>query len=331
MIKRCLHCYQILNENENDFHSACCKKIFGVPFPPTLPYSEDNIYELAAQLIQSQTSVTGVQPKLSLHLASAEQPHLAKRFTITGMWGGFILKPPSPHYPQLPEVEDLTMHLATLAKINVVPHSLIRLSSGNLAYITKRMDRVKKQKIHMEDMCQLTERLTEDKYRGSHEQVAKAILKYAANPGLDVVNFFELVLFSFLTGNADMHLKNFSLIHQPETGPVFSPAYDLVATTLVNPADDEDLALTLNGKKKKITRNDFIAAFTTHGLSIKQQENIFKKMEKAKTSWFECIDISFLNDEMKIAYKNLIHNRFSRLYPTTTNHQSLTIPSTPAT
>lgn len=317
MSKRCLYCYQLLSENENDFHASCSKKMFGTAVPPMLPYSEDNMNALASQVIQSQATITGVQPKLSLHLTSAEQPNLAKRFTIVGMWGGFILKPPSPHYPQLPEVEDLTMHLASLAKVKVVPHSLIKLSSGNLAYITKRIDRVKKEKLHMEDMCQLTDKLTEDKYRGSHEQVAKAILKYSATPGLDVINFFELVLFSFLTGNADMHLKNFSLIHQAASGPELSPAYDLVATALVNPADDEDLALTLNGKKKKINRNDFISAFTTLGLDVKQQENIFKKMEKAKNSWFEFIDSSFLNDEMKFAYKNMVTNRFARLSPTT--------------
>lgn len=319
MSKRCLYCYQLLVENETDFHSSCSKKFFGVNIPPILPYSENNMKELAAQVIQTQTAVTGVQPKLSLHLASAKQPKLAKKFTIVGMRGGYILKPASPHYPELPEVEDLTMHLAKIAKIKVVPHSLIRLTSGNLAYITKRIDRKEKEKLHMEDMCQLTERLTEDKYRGSHEQVAKAILKYAANPGLDLVNFFELVLFSFLTGNADMHLKNFSLIHQPDIGPIFSPAYDLVATALVNPNDDEDLALTLNGRKKKINRNDFISAFTTLGLDEKQQENIFKKMAKAKNSWFEFIDISFLSTDSKAAYKNLIQHRFDRLNQHTNN------------
>jgi serine/threonine-protein kinase HipA len=321
MIKRCLYCYQLLVENETDFHSSCSKKIFGVTIPPVLPYSEKNMEELAAQVIQSQAVVTGVQPKLSLHLASVGQFNLAKRFTIVGMWGGYILKPASPHYPELPEVEDLTMHLASIAKIKVVPHSLIRLNSGNLAYITKRIDRKEKEKLHMEDMCQLTERLTEDKYLGSHEQVAKAILRYSANPGLDMVNFFELVLFSFLTGNADMHLKNFSLIHQTSIGPIFSPAYDLVATALVNPADDEDLALTLNGRKKKINRNDFISAFTTLGLDEKQQENIFKKMEKAKKSWIEFIDISFLSKELKTVYKNLLQHRFERLYPTKNNQQ----------
>lgn len=329
MIKRCLYCYQILQNNETDFHATCSKKIFGVPIPPELPYSEENMNDLATQVIHSQTTVTGVQPKLSLHLASAEQPNLAKRFTIVGLWGDYILKPPSPHYAHLPEVEDLTMHLASIAKIKVVPHSLIRLASGNLAYITKRIDRLKKEKLHMEDMCQLTDKLTEDKYKGFHEQVAKTILKFSSTPGLDVINFFELVLFSFLTGNADMHLKNFSLIHHPLNGPVFSPTYDLVATALVNPADDEDLALTLNGKKKKINLNDFKAAFTTLRLDTKQQENIFKKMEKAKSSWLEFIDISFLNEEMKLAYKNLIHNRFARLYPKTNTSYSEFITPNP--
>ena len=313
MKKRCLYCYLILENEEHDYHASCSRKIFGALIAPKLPYSESNMEGLAMQVIQSQTSVTGVQPKLSLHLASAKEPNLAKRFTIVGMWGGYILKPPSPNYPNMPEVEDLTMHLAHIAKIKVVPHSLIRLQSGNLAYITKRIDRVRKTKLHMEDMCQLTEKLTEDKYRGSHEQVAKAILKYSAKPGLDVVNFFEVVLFSFLTGNADMHLKNFSLIYEPTIGPVFSPAYDLVATALVNPADDEDLALTLNGKRKKINMSDFIKAFTTLGLDIKQQENIFDKMEKAFPKWKQMIDISFLNEDWKEMYKELLKERFRRL------------------
>jgi serine/threonine-protein kinase HipA len=205
------------------------------------------------------------------------------------------------------------MHLAELARIRVVPHSLIRLRSGELAYITNRIGRVKKKKLHMEDMCQLTERLTEDKYRGSYEQIAKAILKYSVNPGLDVVNFFEQVLFSFLTGNADMHLKNFSLIYEPVNGPMLSPAYDMVATSLVNPADDEDMALTLNAKKKRLKRQDFLAAFTASRLDSKQVENIFNKMNKAKDKWISFIDTSFMNTDFKTGYIRLIEERFARL------------------
>ena len=312
-MKRCLYCYQPLTGNETDFHPSCSRKIFDQPVPPELPYTESQMADLGLKVIQTQVTVTGVQAKLSLHLESPEGRRIPKRFTIVGLWGGYILKPPTANYPQLPEVEDLTMHLARLARISVVPHSLIRLQSGSLAYITKRIDRVKIGKLHMEDMCQLTERLTEDKYHGSHEQVAKAILKYSRNPGLDVVNYFEQVLFSFLTGNADMHLKNFSLIKLPGQGFVLSPAYDLVATALVNPADKEDLALTLNGKKKKITRNDFIAAFRTLNLDPKQQENIFRKMMNSKAAWMDFIGISFISDEFKERLCDIIEERFKRV------------------
>src|SRR5690606_11428567 len=115
--------------------------------------------------------------------------------------------------------------------------------------------------------------------------IAKVIQKFSVTPGLDVFNFFELVLFSFLTGNADMHLKNFSLIFQPSVGPILAPAYDLVATALVNPADDEELALTLNGRKKKIKKSDFETAFSKLNLDAIQQKNIFNKMYKALPKW----------------------------------------------
>ena len=310
---RCLYCYQPLSEKEVDFHASCSKKIYGSATPPELPYDESQMKDLALQVILSQMTVTGVQPKLSLNLAAGENKKEPKRFSIVGLWGNYILKPPAEKYPQMPEVEDLTMHLAEIAKINVVPHSLIRLKSGQLAYITKRIDRVDKQKLHMEDMCQLTERQTEHKYLASYEQVAKAILKYSTNPGLDLVNFAELILFSFLTGNADMHLKNFSLIHDPTSGPVLSPAYDLLSTMLVNPKDDEDLALNLNGRKKKINRKDFESAFSTMKLDAKQQANIFAKMEKVRNKWIDFIQISFLSVDFKEKYIQLINEKFDRL------------------
>lgn len=312
-MKKCLACYLPLDKFEVDFHAACSKKLFGQSVSPIIPYGESQMEELALQVIKSQMTVTGVQPKLSLELEKGFNKKEPGRFTIVGLWGGYILKPPTKIYPQLPEVEDLTMHLAGIAGINAVPHSLIRMQSGNLAYLTKRIDRTKTGKLAMEDMCQLTERLTEDKYRGSCEQVARAILKYSANPGLDVVNFFELVLFSFLTGNADMHLKNFSLINKPGIGHVLSPAYDLVATKLVNPADDEEMALTLNGKKKKLRRNDFIASFNTLNLEPQQQNNIFRKMERAKKQWMDFIDVSFMSDDFKLEYKALLQERFLQI------------------
>jgi len=312
-MRKCLFCYQPLANEDQDFHPSCSKKIFGQSTPPALPYTEADLESLAKEVIQSKTAVTGVQAKLSLHITGNEKDEVGKRFTIVGLWGGYILKPPTALYPQLPQVEDVTMHLATIAKIKTAPHSLIRLASGNLAYVTKRIDRAKKRKLAMEDMCQLTERLTEDKYQGSYEQIGKTIQKYSAISGLDLVNFFELLLFSFLTGNADMHLKNFSLLEQPGLGMILSPAYDMVNTALVNPADDEDMALTLNGKKKKLKKQDFVAAMNTLKVDEKQQQNIFTKMEKARQKWTEQIENSFLTEEFKKQYKQILIERLERI------------------
>ncbi len=311
---KCLYCYQSLLKTEHDFHSKCAKKIFNQVLPPEISFDETDLEKLAKTYIQSQGAITGVQPKLSLDIVNDQDKNHPARFTIVGLWGNYILKPPTNQYKQLPEVEDLTMHLAEIAKIKTVPHTLIRLKSGNLAYITKRIDRNEKgKKFHMEDFCQLTEKQTEDKYRGSYEQIAKTITKYSENPGLDLVNFWEVIIFSFITGNADMHLKNFSIINSPKTGYSLTPAYDLVATALVNPADNEELALNLNGKKSKLKKTDFEAAFTNSKLEAKQQSNIFNKFQKATKEWIELIEKSFLDKDLKEKYKELIKGRLARL------------------
>jgi serine/threonine-protein kinase HipA len=308
MSSQCLYCYQLLDSGALDYHPACSKKLFGVAVPPVLPYSEAQIQELAVEVVRSQFALTGVQAKLSLDIVSGENKQAPKRFTIVGLWGQFILKPPSDHYPSLPELEDLTMHLAELSDIKTVPHGLIRLGQS-LAYITKRVDRVNGKKLHMEDMCQITDKLTEDKYRGSYEQIAKAINSYADNPGLDVIEFYEQVLFSFLTGNADMHLKNFSLLKKASNSYLLCPAYDMVATALVVPNDKEELALNLNGKKRKIKRDDFVVAMQQAGIPAKAIENIFNKFATSIPLWQPFIAKSFLPLEMKEQFWALVQNK----------------------
>jgi serine/threonine-protein kinase HipA len=313
---KCLYCYKELDTAQIDFHPSCSRKIFGTVEPPLLPYTEEQIEELGEQVIKSHISVTGVQPKLSLDLKNIDKKVTGKkpqRFTIVGLWGGYILKPPTKEYPNLPELEDLTMHLAELAGIATVPHTLIRLKSGNLAYLTKRIDRIKNAKLHMEDMCQLNERLTENKYKGSYEQIGKMILKYSVHPGLDLVNFFEQVVFSFLTGNADMHLKNFSLIHKPGIGYILTPAYDMTSSALVVKGDEEELALNLNGKKRKIKRKDFEIALSSFELHERAIYNIFKKFEAVRDKWIHFISKSFIPDEMKERYIALILKKFSSI------------------
>lgn len=312
-MKRCLFCYKELNDNEIDFHPSCAAKIFGTKIPPVLHYSRSEISKLAEQVLRSQTTVTGVQAKLSLDLEKDKESR-TQRFTIVGLWGRFILKPQADFYQHLPELEDVTMHLAELSGIKVVPHSLIRFPDGELCYITRRIDRTSTgEKIQMEDFCQLSEKLTEYKYKGSYEQIAKLIKKHSDSPYLDLANFWEIVMFSFVTGNSDMHLKNFSLFENSDGKYSLTPAYDLISTKLVMPADTEELALTLNAKKRKLTKSDFVVAMENSGLNGRTIQNIFTKITESKESWFSFIDSSFLPDEMKNNYKKLIVNNFESI------------------
>lgn len=305
---KCLYCYKELKEGQTDYHPSCAKKLYGVKTAPVLPYNRSQIGELAKRVVRAQTTLTGVQAKLSLDVNHG-QKNEPDRFTIVGLWGRFILKPQTDTYRSLPELEDLTMHMAEAAKIAVVPHGLIRFDGGELCYITRRIDRQPDgSKTAMEDMCQLSERLTEYKYKGSYEQIAKLIKKYSAVPQLDLVNFWEVVVFSWITGNSDMHLKNFSLYKTP-LGYCLTPAYDLLSTLIVMPQDTEELALTLNGKKRKIKRSDFEKAMTASGLNEKVIQNMANKFGKAISKWIDLIDNSFLPNDMKREYKRLIIKR----------------------
>lgn len=307
---KCLFCYNNLEEGQKDFHPQCARKFFGTNEAPLLEYRHEELDELAEQVIRSQTSLTGVQPKLSLNLNKHEG---TCRLTIVGLWGDYIFKPQTAGYPELPENEDLTMHLASAAKIKVVPHSLIRLADGKLGYITKRIDRTKKgEKIDMEDMCQLTLHPTEYKYKGSYEQVAKAIMQHCDMPRLDLTNYMQVLLFCFVTGNNDMHLKNFSL-YRPSNSYQLSPAYDLVNVAIANPKDTEELALTLSGRKSKLQLKDFMSSAATMGLEPNVMLRLIDNMHKALPKWESLIQRSFLSDEMKDLYSQIITSRLNRL------------------
>jgi serine/threonine-protein kinase HipA len=155
-MKKCLYCYQELEDDQIDFHPACVRKFFGVETAPVLPYTRDNMAELARQVIRTSASITGVQAKMSLDVNRGGKNEPAK-FTIVGLWGKYIFKPQSTKYPCLPELEDVTMKMAEAAHIHTARHTLIRLADGELGYLTLRMDRGPKgEKISMLDMCQLT-------------------------------------------------------------------------------------------------------------------------------------------------------------------------------
>jgi len=311
MKNKCLYCYKKLSEGK-DFHKKCSLEFFGTEAPPELPYSLDQMSELAKNVVERSIAIPGVQPKLSMTLIEEEKQKSDKRLTVVGALGGnYIFKPPSEDFIEMPENEHLTMRIAELCGILVVPSSLIRLKSGELSYITKRVDRAEDgSKIHMIDMFQITEAF--DKYKSSMEKIGKALDVYATNTLLDKLRFFELTVFSFLIGNNDMHLKNFSMI-KTNYGWSLSPAYDLLNVAIVNPEDKEEFALTIAGKKKKITKEILIDFGKDLSLSSKQISGVFRRFIKYQSNIIEIIDNSFLSSEMKIKYKDLLEERFGRI------------------
>lgn len=308
----CLACSGIL-DGEELYHQKCLKD-FWKEDEPVLSLDLDlaNIEELARENISQRIIVTGVQPKLSLGFIGKTRE---KRLTIVGALNGkYILKPPFDLYPQMPEIEALSMLLTKEAGVETVPFLLIRLQSGELAYLTKRIDRSSaNKKFAMEDACQFTGRLTEHKYRGSYEQIAKGIINYSQNPLLEVVKFYQQVILSFLIGNNDMHFKNFSLIAFKNGAYQLSPAYDMVAVNLLIKDDPEELALNLNGKKRKLTRENFNVAMSKSSIPAKSIENLWNRIESGIQGWPELIGRSFLTEDAKAEFLNIIQRNSERL------------------
>ena len=298
-----------------DFHPACARKFFGSDAAPILPYTRDNMSELARMVIRTSASVTGVQAKMSLDVNRGGKNEPAK-FTIVGLWGKYIFKPQSGKYPCLPELEDLTMKMAEAAHIRAARHTLIRLADGELGYLTLRMDRGPKgEKISMLDMCQLSNRLTEHKYYGTYLQLAETIKKYSSAPMLDVQRFWEVVLFSWISGNSDMHCKNFSLLDTGGGEYALAPAYDLLAVLLADPEDPEEMAMSfaVGGAKSGFDRSTFVTAFIQSGIPAAVANKMIERMKGHLPEWQKLIAQSFLPERLKADYCQLLNKRISQL------------------
>lgn len=292
----CLFCYK--DAGDEEYHSKCAKRFFNTESVPELNLDKHLLKDLAEKTVSQHIAVTGVQPKL---LVTLEKNKGNSRLTIIELWGEYILKPQHEKLDNMPEAEDLTMHLAEIFDISVCNHTLLRATDGSLVYIAGRFDRVKGEKIHVEDFCQLSEFLTEKKYKGSYEKGGKLIQKYCTNSGLDILRYFELLLFCYLTGNNDMHLKNFSLLHL-ENGIALSPAYDLLNVNLVFPKDQEEMALLLNGKKKNIKLRDFEALGIVLNIPEKVRRNIYRKFQSFNAEVHNMINASFLGTKAREDY-----------------------------
>jgi serine/threonine-protein kinase HipA len=311
MENRCLYCYEPVDAG-NDFHVKCTLAFFGTTTPPIIEYSLNQMVELAKNVVERSIAIPGVQAKLSMSLVKETLKKPNTRLTVMdALAGNYIFKPPSETFPEMPANEHVTMRIAESFGIRVVPSALIRLASGELSYITKRIDRKESgEKIHMLDMYQITEAF--DKYKSSMEKIGKALDSFSDNTLLDKIFYFELTLFAFLTGNNDMHLKNFSMI-KSTSGWTLSPAYDLLNVSIVNPDDDEELALPLFGKKKKLKREHFLEFAKGLGLTEKQIDGTFNRMIKNKPKALKWINRSFLSKSMKKAYVDLLEARYKQL------------------
>lgn len=308
----CLCCGKPLRTpDETGWHKACIKRFFGTTKLPEIEIDDKTLNLLATETTNKGFTVPGVQKKLSLHLVSDSRK---PRLTLVNYPTGYILKPQVAEFEALPESEQLIMTMADMAGISTVTHALIKGNAG-LAYITKRVDRNltydKIEMLAMEDFCQLDLRLTEDKYRGSYERCAKIIKQYSSRVGIDMAEFYIRLVFCFIVGNSDMHLKNFSLIETAEGSGeyVLSPAYDLLPVNANMPADKEQFALAMNGKKLNIRKGDFLNFADTCDISRQTAEKLIENLVKLTPKWLSMCEKSLLPDELKDRLKKIIIER----------------------
>lgn len=305
-----------IEEVENGWHKKCVKAFFGGSKLPILDISEETLKRLAEESTNKGFTVPGVQKKLSLHLTEGASP----RLTLVNYPTGYILKPQTEEYETLPEAEYLVMQMAKQVGIKTVPFALIKMNSGGeFAYITKRIDRAnvdgKMQMLAMEDFCQLEERLTEDKYKGSYERCAKVIKKYSSMAKFDLTELYLRLVFSFVIGNSDMHLKNFSMIEKAEGSSeyVLSAAYDLLPVNAIMPEDEEEFALTMCKKKLKIRRKDFLSFAEEIGIESVTAEKLLSKVIKEKETLLSMTDEAYLSERLKARLKEIISARIGVL------------------
>ena len=274
---RCLCCGKEIpteasaEEKRDMWHERCIRKFFGTKSLPVIDVTRKELDELVNETVSRGLTVTGVQKKLSRHLSV----DVKNKLTVVNYPTGFILKPQTEEYEALPEFEILGMRLA------------------------------------MEDFCQLSYRLTQDKYKGSYEQCGRIVDKYSDTPGFDMTELYLRIVFSFLMGNSDMHLKNFSLIEEKPGNRQFhlSAAYDLLPVNVIMPEDTEEMALALNGKKRNLRKRDFYSLAASYGMPLKAAEKMIERLVSLKDAFLAECDRAFLKEEQKKAVKKLITQR----------------------
>src|SRR3990172_3156376 len=303
---RCLSCHKPIPDMKEGYHKRCARRLFDARWVPVIPFSSRDMVTQAIKMI-GQISISGVQPKLSVHLDKTE-----KVFSVVETGGHFILKPQVEQFGNLPENENLCMNIAEDLGIETPPHGLLRFQDGRFCYIVKRFDRLKDGgKLHQEDFQQLTG--IEDKYAGSSEKVGKVLISFSNAPLLDAVRFFERLLLFFIIGNGDAHLKNFSLLKKPELGYRLSPVYDVVNSRLVLPFEQEEMSLSINGKKNRLKREDFLSFAAYMEITDKAVSKVFERLKKNKGTIKTLIASSRLSLKEKNGFWSIFEERLQRL------------------
>ena len=306
MTNRC-HCCGLSVEEESNYHPACLRRLCDVTWLPSIPFGlNDFLSQVSDVVARNPMSISGVQKKASVLLN-----HKTRQLEIVSIGGTHILKPEADQYPQIPQVENLCMNMAERAGIEVPAHGLSPMKDGSLCYVVRRFDRLPDgTKTGQEDMKQILG--ATDKYKGSLESIGKKLLQHAANPGLEVINFYERVVFCFLIGNGDMHLKNWSITEPKDRKNHLTPAYDLLSSNLYVPGESES-ALTIQGKNSRLHRADFEAL--AHYLTIdpKAARTSLTRLLGLKDLFQQMIQESDLQAERKVSLANILSERFARL------------------
>lgn len=307
MTELCMSCHNINPDTTGQYHKKCARRLFGTNRVPLIPFSSKDIVTEAQKMV-GKISISGVQPKLSIHLDKR-----SKYFQVVEKGGGFILKPQVERFSRLPENENLCMNIAEKLNIETPSHGLLRLQDGSICYIVKRFDRLDDgTKLPQEDFQQLTG--IEDKYAGSMERIAKVLLENSNAPLLDVVFLFERLILFFVLGNGDAHLKNFSLLKKPGMGYRLSPVYDIVNSRLVLPLEQEEMSLSINGRRNRLRKNDFLLFAEEMGIPDKTVSNILGKLNNSKSTIKAQIDSSMLLQEEKNTFWGICEERLQRLF-----------------
>ena len=311
-MNRCLCCGKPLKDGGiSGWHKECVKNFFSSETVPEIDLGEETLEQFALISVNKGVTVTGVQKKLPLGLSGRGG---STRLTLVGYPSGYILKPQSKEFECLPESEWLGMLMAKESGISTVPFALLN-HQGQYAYITKRIDRLSGAKgtfrLAAEDFCQLDQRASADKYKGSCERCVKIIERFSSFPHLDKAELFFRLVFCFVIGNSDMHLKNFSLIETKDRSGKFSlsPAYGLLPVNVLMAEDEEEFALPMNGKKNNLRRKDFLLFGESCSLSKSSCEKMIRKILSMEETYLSMVKDSFLNDDLKESFSKLIKKR----------------------